>query len=141
MEELNELIYDRVHNKVCRLQWLGENFKRNVMLFAVQKWFTARGLESLSKGTGQSVDLEKSLKRAEVPVRAEPPPPPPPAPASAWGQANSVTAKSKSEVPLTEDGSVGHIGIGKPTTVAAFWRTYTIRHKAIGAVQSVDINL
>ncbi|KAK6061635.1 hypothetical protein COOONC_00696 [Cooperia oncophora] len=36
MEELNELIYDRVHNK---------------------KWFTARGLESLSKGTGQSVDL------------------------------------------------------------------------------------
>ncbi|KAK5966735.1 hypothetical protein GCK32_000474 [Trichostrongylus colubriformis] len=36
MEELNELIYDRIHNK---------------------KWFTARGLESLSKGTGQSVEL------------------------------------------------------------------------------------
>ncbi|XGW25285.1 hypothetical protein V3C99_006589 [Haemonchus contortus] len=36
MDELNELIYDRVHNK---------------------KWFTARGLDLLSQSTGQNVEL------------------------------------------------------------------------------------
>ncbi|VDO20388.1 unnamed protein product [Haemonchus placei] len=40
MDELNELIYDRVHNK---------------------KWFTARGLDLLSQSTGQNVELIAKL--------------------------------------------------------------------------------